>query len=167
MSGGTVAGWYPDPHNPAQLRYWDGTVWAAPPPKTHGSPASKVFTTTLLYGIVIGLLTGAIGGTAAVPVLGTIAGAFMGLPVGLVVGLIMATAVSAAARPEVSAAGYRRTVDVTLGIVGLASAVFGGLLIIYGNDDDYMGLRTGVTIIIVAVVGLVIARPRLRKLATE
>ena len=25
---GSVAGWYPDPYNPAQLRYWDGTAWS-------------------------------------------------------------------------------------------------------------------------------------------
>ena len=37
--GGTPPGWYPDPHNPAQQRYWDGQAWtenvaalAAPPP---------------------------------------------------------------------------------------------------------------------------------------
>lgn len=145
-------------------------MWAAPlpPPTTRGAPASRIFITTLLYGIVIGFLTGAIGGTAAVPALGTIVGAVMGLPVGLIVGLIMATALSVAARPEVSAAGYRRTVDATLGVVGIASAVFGGLLMVYfDNDDDYIGLRTGATVIIVAVLGLIIARTRLRKLATE
>lgn len=32
----TPAGWYPDPENPSQSRYWDGTSWAAPsmPPPT-------------------------------------------------------------------------------------------------------------------------------------
>ena len=27
MSSTTPAGWYPDPYNAAQLRYWDGAVW--------------------------------------------------------------------------------------------------------------------------------------------
>lgn len=26
-SGSPIPGWYPDPHDPAQLRYWDGATW--------------------------------------------------------------------------------------------------------------------------------------------
>lgn len=26
-TGSAAPGWYPDPHNPAQLRYWDGAAW--------------------------------------------------------------------------------------------------------------------------------------------
>ena len=48
MSGGqsAPAGWYPDPENPGQQRYWDGTAWSeatqpapftAPPPPPTGS----------------------------------------------------------------------------------------------------------------------------------
>ena len=38
----TPAGWYPDPQNPGQQRYWDGTAWAAPtaPPPPAAPPAS-------------------------------------------------------------------------------------------------------------------------------
>jgi hypothetical protein len=33
----TPAGWYPDPEDPAQLRYWDGTAWT-----DHRHPAEPV-----------------------------------------------------------------------------------------------------------------------------
>lgn len=35
-SGSAVAGWYPDPSNPAQLRWWDGTAWTG---NIHATPA--------------------------------------------------------------------------------------------------------------------------------
>lgn len=50
MSGAsTPAGWYPDPQNPSQQRYWDGTAWSeatqpfptappAPPTGAYGAP---------------------------------------------------------------------------------------------------------------------------------
>ena len=48
-TGGTPPGWYPDPHNPSQQRYWDGHTWtdnvaplpppAAPPPQAQYVPA--------------------------------------------------------------------------------------------------------------------------------
>lgn len=51
MSGQSPpAGWYPDPQNPAQQRYWDGTAWSeatqpapftappAPPVGAYGTP---------------------------------------------------------------------------------------------------------------------------------
>lgn len=43
----TPAGWYADPHDPNQQRYWDGSIWtehtapvAAPPPPPQGAPAA-------------------------------------------------------------------------------------------------------------------------------
>jgi Protein of unknown function (DUF2510) len=57
----TPAGWYPDPENAGQQRYWDGTQWTehrTPPPKGGLSTAAKV-----LIGGAIGLLM--IGGRAA------------------------------------------------------------------------------------------------------
>lgn len=41
MSGqNTPAGWYPDPQNPGQQRYWDGTTWSeATQPVAVGAPA--------------------------------------------------------------------------------------------------------------------------------
>ena len=38
---GTPAGWYPDPENPGQQRYWNGSEWAAPtapPPPAAPTP---------------------------------------------------------------------------------------------------------------------------------
>jgi Protein of unknown function (DUF2510) len=43
-TGAAVAGWYPDPYDPAQLRYWDGQTWSeatAPAnPVAGGGPAA-------------------------------------------------------------------------------------------------------------------------------
>ncbi len=39
--GSAAPGWYPDPQNPGQQRYWDGTTWsAATPPPQGPSPAA-------------------------------------------------------------------------------------------------------------------------------
>lgn len=52
MSGtSTPAGWYPDPSNPAQQRYWDGAAWtdatapAAPaaPQPSYGAPGAPAY----------------------------------------------------------------------------------------------------------------------------
>ena len=39
----TPAGWYPDPQNPGQQRYWDGTQWtqSAAPAAVAGAPPPK------------------------------------------------------------------------------------------------------------------------------
>jgi hypothetical protein len=49
--GGAIPGWYPDPYDPSQLRYWDGATWtesampAGGPPQqpygyNYGAPAA-------------------------------------------------------------------------------------------------------------------------------
>ena len=44
MAEPTPAGWYPDPENPGQQRYWDGTAWAEhfAPGDTPAAPAAAV-----------------------------------------------------------------------------------------------------------------------------
>lgn len=57
----TPAGWYPDPDNAGQQRYWDGIQWTehhTPPPKGGLSTTAKV-----LIGGAVGLLI--LGGCAA------------------------------------------------------------------------------------------------------
>lgn len=59
MADTPAAGWYPDPENPGQLRYWDGQQWtehrsaqtgATPPPQqqwqtpAYGQPAQRIDT---------------------------------------------------------------------------------------------------------------------------
>lgn len=38
----TPAGWYPDPENPGQQRYWDGTAWTQNFAPTAGAPSQPV-----------------------------------------------------------------------------------------------------------------------------
>lgn len=162
MAEGVGAGWYPDPGDPAHLRYWDGATWAAPNPTPRQSNAGTVFRVTWLYCILIGAVTGAGSGTVAVPVFGTFFGGLLGLGAGVCVGALIAATCAAAARPEVSGRAYRRTVDVTLALVGVASAVFAGLFW-YGVTEE-IALRGAIAIFVIAVICLVVVRPRLRRL---
>lgn len=38
----TPAGWYPDPENPGQQRYWDGSAWAAPGAPPTAPPVAPI-----------------------------------------------------------------------------------------------------------------------------
>jgi hypothetical protein len=51
--GGTPAGWYPDPQNPAQQRYWDGTAWseATQPAPFGGPPSPGAYSAPVGYGM--------------------------------------------------------------------------------------------------------------------
>ena len=40
----TPAGWYPDPDNPGQSRYWDGVLWAPPQPQAPPDPVGQAAT---------------------------------------------------------------------------------------------------------------------------
>ncbi len=48
-----VAGWYPDPHHGAQLRYFDGSIWTdhtspAAPPAAHQAPVQQSVVTNVV-----------------------------------------------------------------------------------------------------------------------
>jgi len=58
----TPAGWYADPSNPAQQRYWDGERWTA-----HVAPAPTPAPTPAGYAAPPGYSAGAPGHTAGLP----------------------------------------------------------------------------------------------------
>ena len=57
------AGWYPDPQNPGQQRYWDGSTWAsaapAAPPAAPGVAPGEVTTTSTnaIVGLVLAIVS--------------------------------------------------------------------------------------------------------------
>lgn len=50
------AGWYPDPRNPAQQRYWDGAAWtaSAPAPAPAAGPTTS---TNAVVGLVLAIVS--------------------------------------------------------------------------------------------------------------
>ena len=53
MSDQTPAGWYADPQNPAQQRYWDGHAWSAPAPSTPPPAAAPPTSSNAVIGFVL------------------------------------------------------------------------------------------------------------------
>lgn len=45
------AGWYPDPQNPGQQRYWDGSAWSS------AVPAAPTTSTNAVAGLVLAILS--------------------------------------------------------------------------------------------------------------
>ena len=165
MTVGASPGWYPDPENPAHLRHWDGSRWAAPPPMPKESAVGRVFFHTLGYAFGTAVLTALAGGTAAVPVIGTWVALWIGFAVGLPLGFSVAGVLSAAARDEVSTAGYRKTLDSTLAVLGVATVAvavgFG-----FWAAEPAVGIRCGVAMVITAGLCMWFARNRLQRLVT-
>jgi hypothetical protein len=48
------AGWYPDPRNPAQQRYWDGATWTATAPAPVAGPTTS---TNAIIGLVLAIVS--------------------------------------------------------------------------------------------------------------
>lgn len=49
------AGWYPDPQNPGQQRYWDGTAWGIPGASATGM--SRPTSTNAIIALVLAILS--------------------------------------------------------------------------------------------------------------
>ncbi|MEZ5382547.1 MAG: DUF2510 domain-containing protein [Microthrixaceae bacterium] len=169
MNGGTVpeADWFTDPHDPSLLRYWDGTAWtdrtarapalASAAASTQHLEPSEVLGRAVAYGLLIGVVTGTASGTVAAPVLGTIVGAGVGAFVALPASLIAATFISR----SVASPHYRRRVDATLLVLGIATAA---LAIGWISLRPLVGPWPALTMLVVVVAGLLVVRPRLRRL---
>ena len=57
---GAPAGWYPDPQNPGQQRYWDGSSWAAAAPSAAPAPSpgsAPTTSTKAIVGLVLAILS--------------------------------------------------------------------------------------------------------------
>jgi hypothetical protein len=154
-----VAGWYPDPQNPSQQRYWNGTAWAAqhPPPRRVGGVFGRVFA----YLLVIAVLTGLVSGTVAMPIFGTIFGLVVGVGIGLPVALIAAAVIAAAARPSVTRKTYCRCIDATLVTLFVAVIL---LAVAWINQHALAGSRGAYTLLGVTLICLIAVRPLLRRL---
>lgn len=50
------AGWYPDPQNPGQQRYWDGTAWTATAPVVAPAPSPPT-STNAIVGFVLSVVS--------------------------------------------------------------------------------------------------------------
>lgn len=67
----TPAGWHPDPQNPGQLRYWDGTTWTDH--RAPGAPVEppKSNTVKILLAVLIGIFVLCGGGCLTALVAGS------------------------------------------------------------------------------------------------
>jgi hypothetical protein len=153
-----VAGWYPDPQNPSQQRYWTGTAWAPlTPPRNIGGVFGRVFA----YLLAIAVLTGIVAGTVAMPIFGTIFGTMVSVGIGIPVALAAAAVIAAAARPSVTPKTYRRCIDATLvvlyfGVIALA--------VWWINQQALVGSRGAYTLLVFVLICFIVVRPFLRRL---
>ncbi|MFI5507375.1 DUF2510 domain-containing protein [Mycobacterium sp. NPDC051804] len=155
---GPQPGWYPDPANPAQQRYWNGTGWALATPPTS---VAGVFGRVFAYMLAVGVLTGIISGTVGMPIFGTIFGLIAGIAIGIGVGLIAGAVIAFAARPSVAPKTYRLCIDVTLVVLYIATAA---LAIVWINQKALVGPRPAYTMLVVVLIAFIAVRPRFRRL---
>jgi hypothetical protein len=152
-----TAGWYPNPEDPSQQRYWDGLTWTPQPTMS----AAGVFGRTFTYVVVLGFVAGIVSGTVGLPIIGTIIGAAFGLGIGIAVALITATVIGFAARASVTPRTYQRWVDVMLAILAVATVA---LAVVWMNQRALVGSSPAITMLIIVLPSLVVIRILLRRL---
>lgn len=89
MSGqSTPAGWYPDPQNPGQQRYWDGTTWTdATQAAAAGAPA-PAFGQQVGYGYAQGGSGAEQAGIGTRFVAALIDGLIIGIPLNVILAIV-------------------------------------------------------------------------------
>jgi hypothetical protein len=127
-----------------------------------GVDRNLVFGRSFRAGLVLGLVTGAASGTAAAPVLGTILGAFVGFCLAIPIALVAATAIARSVRPSGTVQEYRRRIDVTFAVLAAGTLA---LAIGWISLEALVGSGPALTMLGTVVVGLLIVRPRLFRLA--
>jgi hypothetical protein len=140
------AGWYPDPQNPGQQRYWNGSAWGAAAPAVPTAPvatpvAGPITSTNAIIGLVLAIVSWVI-----CPVIAAI------------VALVLAHSSSkeiAASDGRVGGAGLNTAtriiawlnigVSIVAGLVIAVLAIFGVIFgaNVVGNLDPSMNSRTG------------------------
>jgi hypothetical protein len=127
-----------------------------------GLDRTVVLNRCVVDGLILGAVVGAASGTAAAPVLGTIIGAFVGLLIAIPVALLVAAVIARSVREPGNVPRYRRRIDVTFAVLGLATAL---LTIGWISLDPLVGSAPALTMLVVVVLGLLLVRTRLRRLA--
>jgi len=115
-------------------------------------------------GLILGFVTGAASGTVSAPVLGTIVGAVVGFFLAIPLTLIAAAAIAGSLQPSGTVQGLWRRIDVTFAVLATGTAA---LAIGWISLEALVGAWPAVTMLVVVVVGLVIVRRRLHRLAPE
>lgn len=121
---------------------------------------NQMFGRCMRDGMILGVATGVVSGTVAAPVLGTIVGGVVGLFLAVPVSLIAAAAIAASVRPDGTAPAFRRRVDVTFAVLGLATAALAAGWI---SLDPLVGPGPAIAMFVTVVVGLLVVRRGLRR----
>lgn len=127
-----------------------------------GVDRNVVFGRCVRAGLVLGLVTGAASGTTAAPVLGTFVGALVGFCLAVPVSLVAAAAIAHSVHASGTVQAFRRRIDVTFAVLGAATAA---LAVGWISLRALVGPWPALTMLATVVVGLLIVRPRLYRLA--
>ena len=124
---------------------------------------NAVFSRCVRDGLILGVVTGAASGTMAAPVLGTIVGLFVGLVLAIPVSLVAGAVIARSVRSPGTVPAFRRRVDVTFAVLAIGTAA---LAVGWISLEALVGPWPALTMLVTVVVGLLIVRPRLHRLAS-